>query len=442
MTAPYYKKISCFLAVIMLLVSSPDVYSATISIINGDGAGEGFNDTTPAVPVPGNSGITLGQQRLNVFKVAADYWGNLLSSSVEIQVEASMDPLFCDATSAILGAAGPNHGEADFPNAPRSNTIYPVALANSLAGQDLEPASADIGATFNSSIDNNNSCLSNHNWWYGVGGITPSNATSLYDTVLHELAHGLGFLTFVDSNGLKFFGLDDHFMQFLVDDASGNSWVTMTNAERYASSRNGSLVWWGSNVVNSSSILASGKTLMGHVKLFAPSPYQPGSSVSHWDTSLIPDELMEPFATLTSSDTLTKAAFKDMGWVIGSSPPSGNVILTPVYHLLLSGYPEIQPFVQVNDSVKLDEWKYYQVLLSETATHINVNLFNLTDDADLYIRGGSVPTFTENDCASFFGGTISENCINVSTGGERVWYIGVHGYMAADFTLFVTQSPP
>jgi len=36
--------------------------SATIVIINLDGPGEGFNDATPAAPVGGNPGTTIGAQ--------------------------------------------------------------------------------------------------------------------------------------------------------------------------------------------------------------------------------------------------------------------------------------------------------------------------------------------------------------------------------------------
>ncbi|MGI9449501.1 MAG: hypothetical protein ACR2QH_02435, partial [Geminicoccaceae bacterium] len=42
----------------------------------------------------------------------------------------------------------------------------------------------------------------------------------------------------------------------------------------------------------------------------------PGSSVSHFDTSVSPDELMEPAATPTSILDVTTAAFVDMGWPV------------------------------------------------------------------------------------------------------------------------------
>ncbi len=47
--------------------------AATFQIVNIDSAGEGFNDNTPAVPVGGNDGTTVGQQRLIAFQYAAGF---------------------------------------------------------------------------------------------------------------------------------------------------------------------------------------------------------------------------------------------------------------------------------------------------------------------------------------------------------------------------------
>src|SRR3954469_21302251 len=76
--------------------------ATTIAIDNVNTAGVGFNDGTPATPVGGNNGTTLGQQRLNVFQKAAGQWSRLLNSNVTIKVQASMVALTCTATSATL----------------------------------------------------------------------------------------------------------------------------------------------------------------------------------------------------------------------------------------------------------------------------------------------------------------------------------------------------
>src|SRR5689334_9142486 len=74
--------------------------AATITIVNVDSANVGFNDATPTAPVGGNSGTTLGQQRLNVFTAAAAQWGANLTSPVTIRVRAQWTALTCNANSA------------------------------------------------------------------------------------------------------------------------------------------------------------------------------------------------------------------------------------------------------------------------------------------------------------------------------------------------------
>lgn len=61
-------------------------------------------------------------------------------------------------------------------------------------------------------------------------------------------------------------------------------------------------------------------TTAGYARLFAPNPFQSGSSVSHWDTSLTPSMLMEPFITsgigsrVQNPDDLSLNLLKDIGW--------------------------------------------------------------------------------------------------------------------------------
>src|SRR5262245_8522358 len=189
--------------------------AATITIINLDGAGEGFNDPTAATPVGGNTGTTVGQQRLNVFQRVAEIWGAKISSTVPILVGASFDALSCTPTSATLGSAGAVAAFRDFAGAPVANTWYPSALANALAGVDLDPGNDDIRAQFNSNIGTAG-CLTSLSWYYGLDGNPPSGTIELLDTVLHEVGHGMGFQSFVNLfTGGKVRGFDDTFLVHL-----------------------------------------------------------------------------------------------------------------------------------------------------------------------------------------------------------------------------------
>ena len=279
--------------------------TATITVINLDGPGEGFNDPSPADPASaagGNSEVTLGAQRLVAFQRAANIWGSLLSSTVEIRIDANFDPLPCTSVSATLGGAAPNSAHRDFAGAPLQNTWYPQALANNFAGVDVLPNVSDIGATFNSAIGT--TCPFPRVWYYGLDANPPAGQLDFVSVVLHELGHGLGFTSLVSlATGARPLELDDVYSRNLEDHSTGKLYPEMTNAERVSASQNtGNLHWVGANVVAASGRLTGGVDPPGHVRMYAPNPQQPGSSVSHFDTALMPNELMEPFYTGPNHD--------------------------------------------------------------------------------------------------------------------------------------------
>lgn len=311
------------LVLVSALILAAIARGATITIVNLDSPGEGFNDATAAVPVGGNNGTTIGQQRLVVFQRAAQIWGARLASSVPIRIGANFDPMSCTPTSGTLGSAGPVVVIRDFAGAPRPNTWYAMALANALAGEDLDPDADDIRATFNSNLGSAG-CLPTRPWYYGLDGNAPANSIDLLDTILHEFAHGLGFLSTVNlTTGARLNGFNDTFIHNLEDHSTGKTYPQMTDLERKnASTDTGDLHWVGTNVAALSHILASGRGAGDHVEMYAPDPVESGSSVSHFSDALSPDELMEPFATPTSDSRLTVELMKDIGWTVFASGPS------------------------------------------------------------------------------------------------------------------------
>ncbi|MBW8868077.1 MAG: hypothetical protein JF610_12245 [Acidobacteria bacterium] len=89
-------------AAAIVAMPTPAAAGAHITVVNADGPNEGFNDPTSVPPVGGNPGTTKGQQRLIAFQFAADLWGASLDSNIDIQIQASFDPLGAN----VLGAAG------------------------------------------------------------------------------------------------------------------------------------------------------------------------------------------------------------------------------------------------------------------------------------------------------------------------------------------------
>ena len=298
------------------IVAGPE-QGATFVIYNYDAPGEGFNDPTLVAPVPGNPGTTLGQQRLSVFLAAASTWGRHLMSEIAIEVDARFDELACSDSEADLGAAFPVTVHRDFPGAPQPATWYVEALANSRAGEDLLFQISDIGATFSSTIDAGDpGCIGGQSWWYGIGVPAPADTIGLFTTLLHELAHGLGFLSLHDrTTGAKFLGFDDAYLRLLYDESSAEGWSTMTDAERLASQVNsGSLVWIGPEVTATLAGFDSGVSTAGFLRVYAPNPVQIGRSISHWDLGVSPIDLMAPVVTTTSRDYVAYRAMADLGW--------------------------------------------------------------------------------------------------------------------------------
>ncbi len=238
------KRMGMLLAALLLAGSAQA--DVEINIINNNAPGVGFNDPTPAVPVGGNHGTTLGQQRLIAFEHVARIWGQTLTSTVPIKVLASFEDLPCNATGAVLGAAGTMQIFGNFPNAPRLWTWYPGALANKLAGEDQSaPTDAHIMAFFNARLGLAADCLPDAPFYLGLDN-RHGNLIDFPTVLLHELGHGLGFQTFTDgSSGERpYLDLPSVWDYHLLDNRTNKLWSDMNNQERKDSANSVSALSW------------------------------------------------------------------------------------------------------------------------------------------------------------------------------------------------------
>lgn len=199
------------------------------------------------------------------FQAAADVWAANFTSAVPVTIDASWIQI---GAPNILGSARPGSYFSGFDGAPDSTLWYPSALANALAGKDLDKKQAEMIIQVNADAT----------WNTRNDGLSYSQEYDLQSVFLHEMAHGLGFLS-TDSYDPNFgFGRIEEPTPFdayaLVEDGRRLSDLPSPSIELGVALRS-PLVWSG----------ALGVAANGGVRplLYTPKEYEEGSSVSHLD---------------------------------------------------------------------------------------------------------------------------------------------------------------
>jgi MYXO-CTERM domain-containing protein len=322
------------LVALLAAESQATVFTASFA----DDSGRGYLDPTPVQPVGGNPGTSVGQQRRIVFERALAVFAGRLQSTQPIRVlttfSGDVDGLECTPTAAVLGGAAAHHavhyrGPAGAPH-PMPGVLYHAALADSLAGHDHASDDPDVVAHFNGRIGTSG-CGDDMRWYYGLDGQAPTGAVDMFTVVLHELAHALGFSDFTNRDTGQFSpdgqggSIPGVFALFLYDAVSGKRWPALTPEQRLVSRQNTGNLLWDGPTVRAVSGAGGGCTGAGsRVRMYAPSTFQPGSSVSHWDTSCSPNLLMEPSFTGRGFLDLTPALLADLGWRVNGSCGDGH----------------------------------------------------------------------------------------------------------------------
>jgi len=272
-----------------LLCACLSAGAATLVVQSRDPAGVGFNDPTPVDPVGGNTGTTLGQQRMNVYLFVAKLWGDALDSSQTIHVNAGWEALTCNSGTAVLGSASAWNYWHDFAGG-KPGTWYPQALANKLSGTNLSEGQADDGSgygnvdiktQFNVNLGNAG-CLDGISFYLGLDGKAGAKVNFM-TTLLHEIGHGLGFSLGYTSTSTgrrvnadasaydDVNGLPSIWEGFMYDNTLGKTWLETTSPiERKFSAINpAGLAWSGANVVAGYAQL---KATGGSLRITSPAP--------------------------------------------------------------------------------------------------------------------------------------------------------------------------
>ena len=168
----------------------------------------------------------------------------------------------------VLGSARPGSFFSAFSGAPDASLWYPSALANALAGRDLDRKNPEIIIQVNSAAA-----------WNSRGDGVPSvNEYDLQSVFLHELGHGLGFL----SNDAydPFFGLGSldqptPFDAYLQTSDGRRLADLPTPSKELGVALTTSLVWNGAQGIRANGGIKP--------KMYTPARYEAGSSTSHLD---------------------------------------------------------------------------------------------------------------------------------------------------------------
>ncbi|NWJ45406.1 MAG: hypothetical protein HXX08_05955 [Chloroflexi bacterium] len=259
------------------------------------------------------------------FQYALDIWATQITSPVPITINAYWTNLqTCSSGQAcILGAAGPYEEFQDFSGATLNNTLYAAALANKLHRSDIDPVLSDIIAQFNSGYPD---------WYYGTDGNTPLNKIDFVSVVLHEIGHGLGFFGDISYNTTTFkgsYGYPAIYDRFAVN-GSGQSLLNTTLFPNPSTALGSQLV---SNNLYFDSPTVREINGSNTAKLYAPSPWEQGSSYSHLDNIYngTPNALMT-YSIGTGEvqhnpGSLILAMFRDMGWTVALTPNDPTLLV-------------------------------------------------------------------------------------------------------------------
>ena len=205
----------------------------------------------------------------NEVQAAIDLWAVNFDSKVPVNVDATWAR---SSTSDILGSARPDRYYSKFSGAPDPSLWYASALANAVAGKDLDLDNPEIIIQINSEAD-----------WDLDGLGTPTRYEyDLKSVMFHEMAHGLGFLS---TSSFIFDRTKGQNVGILLQPTPFDAYLQTEDGNRLVDLPSPSfelgqaltsrLVWSGPEGIKANNGV---KPLM-----YTPTSYEGGSSVSHVD---------------------------------------------------------------------------------------------------------------------------------------------------------------
>ncbi|MBA4849271.1 T9SS type A sorting domain-containing protein [Emticicia sp. BO119] len=271
------------------------------------------------------------------YEKAMSIWSKYLYSTQPIRIKATWTAL----STGVLAVTGSTRIYKNFQNAPFQNVWYPVSLAEAISGKDLNEGDFEIEMKLNS----------NMNWYYGVDGKSQSGKFDLITVVMHEIAHGLGFsssMKLVNSNTQGQYGqsgsnyIYDMFLQNVGKIKLTNNGVFGNPSTDLKAALTGNALYFGLRNSQYANFLP---------KLYAPTSFNEGSSISHFDETYYPqgnpNSLMSPNVRSAEVNQqpgdLLLRCLQDLGWQIvgieGNPITANEYIVEPVLSAIIFPNP-------------------------------------------------------------------------------------------------------
>ncbi len=300
------------------------------------------------------------------FQQAIDTWKNLLQSPVPIRIRAVWSSL----SGSALASTGATKLYRGFAGAVQPDVWYPVALAEKITGRDLNGTDQpDITITLNSDAA----------WYSGLDGKTPADQTDLITVVLHELAHGLGFVSSADVRDTTGQLRDDGYLSIydrLLENRTG------VRLSAYADPSADLAVALTSDNVYLHSTTAASTNQGQFPKVQAPGVFIKGSSSSHLDEAAYPpgdaNSLMTPYfargESIHVTGNLLMGVLADLGWTTSNTAQNALSVFpnpgTGVYTIQFPVGTVVSGVQVVNTLGQVMQTEVSPV--SETLRHVNI----------------------------------------------------------------------
>lgn len=334
---------------------------------------------------------------VTAFDYAVSIWAEHLESSVPIRISASWTAL----GDRTLGSAGPTLLFTLSGDGAEPNTFYTIAQASAMTGEDLvSQNSVDFDIRVNMNCDWSQ-------WYYGLDANPGPSQIDMVTVLLHEIGHGIGFIgsMFGDNDTRSAdWGLSNPPLPIIYDQfALDGDFQNLIDEEAYI---NGSSLLYQAVTGQQGGVFFDGPESEfsidnQRVRLYAPNPYQPGSSYSHLDqvtfgqseNSLMRPQLDFQFA-VHSPGPLFCAMLEDMGWPLGSACidliRDDSEIQRPMLSLPGNGSfdQKLSPSFVWAEIAGADQ---YQIQISTDFNHSNVVFNDVVNGTSLTLPNRLVP---------------------------------------------------